>query len=231
MIKILSKVREEVDAGKLRIILASASPRRRELLGDIILGHSVPFAVQASKFKEDYDKALYKGRAHEYVAEYALQKALDVRREVIAEQSSDSVTTIIIGCDTVVVRDGTILEKPASSQEAFDTILSYSKRDVSVVSGMALILVKPNDSAQDDASDKHVSTCETCVTFAELDEDLVKAYVNTGEPMDKAGGFGIQGLGAVLISGIKGCYFNVVGLPVQMLSNNMCEFLTRNSFA
>ncbi len=176
------------------IILASASPRRRELL-DLMLSD---FRIIPS----DFDEGLVPrelGPA-EHVGYSSLMKARDV-----AAKHPDS---IVIGADTVVVVDSEILGKPADERDAARMLRLLSGRTHQVYTGIAAVR---------GVEERSGTEC-TDVTFRELSDDLIARYVATREPMDKAGAYAIQGRGAVLIAGLRGCYFNVVGLPVYRLS-------------
>lgn len=174
------------------VILASASPRRRELLS--LLGW--PFSVKVSSIEEIIAPS---ESPQDAVVRLATEKARSVR------SSSED---MVIAADTVVVLDGAILGKPSSKEEAFDMVKSLAGRSHLVMTGVAV--------AQ---GNRVVSDVEiTSVSFRELDDEGIRAYVETGEGMDKAGAYGIQGLGALLVSRIDGDYFNVVGLPLHRLS-------------
>ena len=172
------------------LVLASASPRRTVLLDMLGLVHEVVHA--------NVDETLVPGEsAAAQVERLACAKAL-----AVADLRLDA---IVLGADTVVVLDGQLLGKPASRQDALATLLRLAGRDHMVLSGIAL--VSPGGIVY-----SAVST--TRVTFRTLHEDLARRYVSTGEVLDKAGSYGIQGLGAALIESIEGDYFTVVGLPV-----------------
>lgn len=171
------------------IILASASPRRRELLSQIC-----DFKVITS----DCDENCSITEPRDLVCELSLRKA-----KAIAATDDD----IVIGADTVVAVDGKILGKPHSEREAKEMLMALSGKTHSVFTGVTVI-----------KGDKVITFAEeTCVTFYELTDKLIDRYVASGEPMDKAGAYGIQGKGCVLVQGISGDYFNVVGLPVARL--------------
>lgn len=185
----------------MRIVLASASPRRRELLG--ITGLS--FEVIPSAVEESTNPGI---PAASLARLLALSKARDV-----AARLSDG---LVIGADTIVVVDGKILGKPESPDDAAKMLRMLSGREHSVISGVAVV------DAQ--TGREMVSHEETLVRFGPLDERVIRAYVATGEPMDKAGAYGIQGMAGMLITGICGCYFNVVGLPLARLASMLAEF-------
>jgi len=184
-----------------RLVLASKSPRRRELLK--LLGH--PFECITSAVEE----ASVTGESPaDHVRRLALAKALDV---------ADGLTgSVVIGSDTVVVLDGDIIEKPATEDEAVDMLLRLAGRTHTVYTGFALV------DADDGRTDAGFTM--TDVTMRKFDRGTAERYVGTGEPLDKAGAYGIQGYGAVLVTGIKGCYFTVMGLPVAELAERLRSF-------
>ena len=184
----------------LDVILASASPRRRELLSLIFND----FRVLPSEFDESLVPAELGPADH--VVYSATAKARDV--------ASRFPGSIVVGADTIVVVDGAILGKPAEEQDAARMLAMLSGRTHEVYTGIAVIL--------GDAERSGVECTE--VTFRELSEEIIRRYIATGEPMDKAGAYAIQGKGAVLIRCISGCYPNVVGLPLYKLSTLLGEF-------
>ncbi|MCK4271428.1 septum formation inhibitor Maf [bacterium] len=174
-----------------KLILASASPRRADLL-DLA---GIPFRRMVSGVSEDVDAPV---DPEDHVVELSRRKARDV-----AQRLSSGV---VLGADTVVVLDGEILGKPAGKREAAAMLRKLNGRTHQVYTGLTLI---------DVAGDIWISHVErTEVTFRELADEEIAEYVATGEPLDKAGAYGIQGRGALLISGIDGCFYNVVGLPL-----------------
>ena len=178
------------------VVLASQSPRRRELLGRIFS----EFEVIPSGVEEIADTA----SPEEYVKSLAAAKAEDVASRL-------SPDTLVIGSDTVVVLDGRILEKPNDEEDAFRMLAAMSGRMHEVYTGIAV------------CKDGKTTTAfqVTKVWFRDLSEDAISRYIASGEPMDKAGAYGIQQKGALLVRGIEGDYFNVVGLPLCKL----CEVL------
>ncbi|MCL1952015.1 MAG: Maf family protein [Oscillospiraceae bacterium] len=181
-------------------ILASASPRRRELLA--LLG--IPFEVHAPHVDERIDPAWDAAQAARALAG---QKAAAAAERFPGDY--------IIAADTVVEIGGALLGKPVDAADAARMLRLLSGREHRVVTGVCLRL----DQAE------RVFSQETRVRFYALDEDEIAAYVRTGEPMDKAGAYGIQGRGALLVEGIAGDYFNVVGLPVARLAREMRGFV------
>lgn len=168
-----------------KIVLASASPRRREIL--TLMG--LPFTVCVSNFEENLDKSAY-AKPHDYVLANALGKARDVAVR-------NSVADLVIGCDTVVVLDNKILEKPESEGDAFRMLRALSGRVHTVISGVVLF-------ARGKVDKPVAAFCETTsVWFAELSDATIASYIRSGEPADKAGSYGIQGLGGSFIRKVR----------------------------
>ncbi len=180
----------------MTLILASASPRRRELLGQI----GAEFEVEVSHAPEVIDTSL---SPEEMVQQLALQKA-----SAVAANHTDG---LVLGSDTIVVNDGMILGKPASAEEATAMLRSLSGKWHQVMTAVALV-----DASGKKEPWKAVEI--TGVKFRHLTDADIAAYLATGESMDKAGAYGIQGFGALLVEKIEGCYFNVVGLPLQRVA-------------
>ena len=145
---------------------------------------------------------------HIYVQELALIKAAAVARKVLERKDA-----LIISADTIVVSGGRILGKPSDEADAFAMLKMLSGKTHSVYTGYCVMSIK-------DA----YTVCgreRTEVTFRELTDERIRGYIATGEPMDKAGAYGIQGMGAMLVKGIEGDFFNVVGLPVGALAETL----------
>lgn len=183
----------------MAMILASQSPRRRELLGQ--MGFS--FTVRPAKGEELPHPELTPAQL---VEELARQKAL----EVSAEAASDDV---VVAADTVVAIDGVVLGKPRDKVHAAQMLSALSGREHTVYTGVA---VKRGETLL-------VEHEATQVRFRPLTEREIDLYIQTGEPMDKAGSYGIQGYGALLVEGIRGDYFNVVGLPICRLGRMLAQ--------
>ncbi len=182
-----------------RLILASASPRRYELLSLTLL----PFETYPSTLEEKMDHSLTPSRLVESLAE---QKAAD-----IFTQKPDCV---ILGADTIVSYQNNRLGKPKDRMEAAEMLRMLSGQTHEVYTGVCLI----------DETKKVIFSVKTNVTFHTLDENTIEWYLNTGEPFDKAGGYGIQGSGSLLVDKIEGDYFNVVGLPISKVVRSLKEF-------
>ena len=183
------------------MILASQSPRRKELLGQMGLRG---FKVTSPEVDETVDEHLPPAQV---VEELSRRKAMAVARHADGDD-------LIIAADTVVALEGAVLGKPADQREAFAMLTALSGNRHYVYTGLTVI-----------QGDRVVTQHEcTTVTFRDLEPEEISHYIATGEPMDKAGAYGIQGLGAMLVSGMEGDYFNVVGLPIFRLSRILAGF-------
>ncbi|XP_072252693.1 probable bifunctional dTTP/UTP pyrophosphatase/methyltransferase protein [Leuresthes tenuis] len=198
-------------AGKL-VVLASSSPRRLEILRNA----GLRFEVVPSWFKETLDKGLFK-TPQEYAVETAKQKALEVARRMPFKHLKTP--NMVIGADTIVTVDGMILEKPVDKQDAYKMLSRLSGKEHSVFTGVAIILCHEKENEVDYQLIDFYE--ETKVKFADLSEDMLWEYINSGEPMDKAGGYGIQALGGMLVEYVHGDFLNVVGFPL----NHFCKQL------
>jgi septum formation protein len=178
-----------------RLILASASPRRRELLTQA--GYT--FEVRPAHIDEDL-------RLDEEPITYVVRLARDKARAVFAAVNDPD--AIVLGADTTVTLDSHILAKPEDAADAARMLRMLSGRTHRVITGVAVATAKGTEVAAE----------ATGVQFLTLSDEEIAAYVATGEPMDKAGAYGIQGLAAKWIPRVEGCYFNVVGLPLALVS-------------
>ncbi|MCQ2492322.1 MAG: Maf family protein [Lachnospiraceae bacterium] len=181
-----------------KLILASGSPRRKEILTQVGLSFTV--------IKSDVEEVITKTNPAEIVMELSAQKAKDVYDKL---QAPDEY--LVLGSDTVVAYDGKVLGKPEDEADAFAMLNMLSGKKHSVFTGVTLV------------SDAGVDTFyeETLVEFYEMSEEEIWTYIKTGEPMDKAGAYGIQGKAAAFIKGISGDYYNVVGLPVAAVMHRL----------
>jgi septum formation protein len=183
------------------LILASGSPRRRELL--VQAGYV--FEVQPAEI----DESVREGEAPmAYVTRLAREKA-----EAVFRKNGGSAGWTVLGADTSVVVDGAILGKPRDAEDAARMLRMLGGRTHEVITGVAVVTAERVEVAAE----------VTLVEFLPLAESDIAAYVATGEPMDKAGAYGIQGRAARWIPRIQGCYFNVVGLPVSLVSTMLDE--------
>lgn len=187
----------------LNIVLASASPRRKELLKLIISD----FKVIVSNVSEEN---INNFSPHEYVLNLAREKALDVALRLEEE-------SIVIGCDTVVELDGNILQKPKDTDDAYNMLKMLANKTHNVITGVCLV---------NTLTEKRLSFFETTkVMFGGVSDEEIKKYIETGEPMDKAGAYGIQGYAAKFVKRIEGDYLNIVGLPVYRLNVELTKIL------
>lgn len=182
-----------------KIVLASGSPRRKELLAKA----GVKFSVMVSDGEEKINLA----DPAEIVKKLSFDKAMDVAEKLLHE----STPHLIIGADTVVAVDGQILGKPADEEDALNTLLRLQGRSHQVYTGVT-ILIKEND-----IWNPHTFSEKTDVQFYPVSKEEILEYISSGEPMDKAGSYGIQGRFGIYVKGICGDYNNVVGLPVGRL--------------
>ncbi len=185
-----------------KIILASASPRRKELLEQIGLA----FDIIPSDIDEEIEA---RTSPEQYACTLSRSKAIDVAGHLAKG-------ALVIGADTIVILGDSILGKPESRDDAFLMLKSLQGNWHEVITGITVV---------DTTDNKVVSDCEkTRVKMRQLSDDMIHAYIKTGEPMDKAGAYGIQKFGSLLVERIEGCYYNVVGLSLVRLGLIFEEF-------
>ena len=182
----------------MQLILASQSPRRKELLGLF----RIPFSVQVADIDETIDPTL---PPYEEVARVSRKKA-----EAIARGDTD----VVIAADTIVVCDGKILGKPADEADAFRMLRLLSGKRHQVMTGLTVLR---GDTAR-------VCTEVTDIHFRELSEGEIRAYIATGEPMDKAGAYAIQGGAGTFVEALDGSFENVMGFPVEEVGAMLKQF-------
>ncbi len=183
------------------IVLASASPRRKELLEKI----GLKFTADASDYPEEIHSDL---EPEELVKTLSLEKARTVARKYP--------NAIIIAADTIGVLRGKIIGKPFTSDEAEKMLQALSGKSHHVITGFTIL---------DSESNKRLTrTVETRVYIKKLSPTEIQNYVRTGEPLDKAGAYAIQGLGSLIVEKITGDYYNVMGLPLNVLGESLKEF-------
>jgi septum formation protein len=190
---------------KKPLVLASKSPRRRKLLSSL----GFEFDVVESNYKEVKSSGYFDFR------DYVINSAFNKADEVAKRMKKDC---IVIGADTIVVLDNEILHKPVDRQDAFQILKKLSNRSHTVFTGVAMI---------DNQTERSLSNVQaTEVRFRELQDEEIWAYIESGSPMDKAGAYGIQDdFGAVFVSHINGCYYNIVGLPLEMFYTMLKKFV------
>jgi len=190
-------------ASCMSIVLASASPRRRKLLEQL----GFELQIVPSSVDETFDHTL---APSEMAKQLAYRKAADIAQSHLSR--------IVLGADTIVVVDGSMIAKPDDAEDACKMLARLSGRSHQVWTGVSLIQLDRNLEIS-------FSEC-TEVQFAPLTSHEIEAYVATGSPLDKAGAYGIQDdWGAVFVSGIKGDYYNVVGLPLHAMYRNLLRFV------
>ncbi len=186
-----------------KIILASASPRRKQLME--MLG--LDFEILKPVTNEQFDNLLC---IDENIKNITYKKACSI----IDKYSI--LNALIIAADTVVIHGGTVLTKPKDDIEAFNMLQKLSSQTHEVLTGVYVL---------DTLSGKAIyKSKKTKVTFKNITQAEISAYIASGEPFDKAGAYGIQGLGSVFINRIEGCFYNVVGLPISLLYDLLKEF-------
>lgn len=180
-----------------QIVLASGSPRRKELVARL----GLDFAICPSQIDE---AQVEKTRPKELVTKLARLKA---------EEVANRKAGVIIAADTVVSLQQQILEKPATEKEAYSMLKKLSGKEHQVTTGVTVI----------SGSEEITEHQQTTVQFRAIDDQEINQYIATGEPMDKAGAYGIQSKGAVFVTGINGCFYNVMGMPLAWLVKTLKE--------
>ena len=203
---------------KIDIVLASGSPRRKELLER----EGVEFTVRVSEVDESLEPDLLR-QSEEAAKKLAERKARAVLEEMLNEAYVG--TAMVVGADTMVVVDGAIYGKPEDEADARRILGELSGRAHQVITGVSVWLAGA-PANEEDISIAFRSFAETShVVFKELDDELIERYIATGEPMDKAGAYGVQGKGGeMLVERVAGDFDNVVGLPVKRLIAEFQEF-------
>jgi septum formation protein len=200
--------------GEIDLILGSASNPRKAVLSQL----GVPFTVRVSSFPEDLEKELFR----DDYSEYPLATSREKTKNILAQLGIVPKPTVLITCDTVVLKDKQhIIEKPEDEEHAKTLLRSLSGTEHQVVTGVVVTL----RTIEGDLSEEFRSV--THVKFRELSEDIISAYVASGEPFNKAGGYGIQGLGELLVEELKGSFTNVVGIPLCDVSHVVAALLGR----
>ena len=191
-----------------RIVLASASPRRSELLGQA----GFEFTVIPSKGEE----IITKSHPAEVVEELSLQKAREVAARILDGTEPVKDFRVVIGADTVVAAEHRILGKPSDREDARRMIEMLQGNVHQVYTGVTLIVKDSEGNVQTSTFHER-----TDVDVCEMTGEEIEAYIDTREPYDKAGAYGIQGSFGIYIRGIRGCYYNVVGLPISRLYHEL----------
>lgn len=206
---------------KYNLILASKSPRRKELLGHL----NLPFEVITMDTAEESDALLPSDFAIEIASKKGAAVFLNVQKR---DEYGKSFFPLIVAADTIVVLGKNIFGKPSNREEAENTLLALSAKTHKVITGVDVRFLKF------DGNESSFSFfCETEVTFSKITEDVLRVYLDSGESMDKAGAYGIQGAGLTFIENVSGSYSNVVGFPLSHFINELSSHVGsnwRNSF-
>jgi septum formation protein len=188
------------------LILASTSPRRQELITTL----GLPVMVRPSHADEDTPAG--------WLPERIVEELANRKAKVVWETVRGTMRTpaVVVGSDTIVALDGQIMGKPKDPEDAVDMLSRLAGRTHEVFTGVCCIGLLDGQTV--------TSHRVTKVRIRELTPDQIRRYVKTGEPMDKAGAYGVQGIGALLVDSLEGCYFNVVGLPLSLLAVQLERF-------
>jgi septum formation protein len=214
-----------------KLILASSSPRRREILE----AAGISFEVVAAPVAEERKPG---ESPEEFVCRIATEKAVAALRKLAERSGSPSSNALpskapskapILGADTVVVIGTRILGKPDSPEEAREMLRLLSGKQHRVLTGVCLLSPPHVWPCPVSSVHKTVQAASTTVRFSQLSEGEIEQYVSSGEPFDKAGAYGIQGLASKFVENIQGCYFNVVGLPVALVYQMLKQYDSRAS--
>jgi len=193
----------------MKLVLASSSARRAEILANAgFTFDTLPTSVSESRLPDES-------------AEHMVRRLAEAKVRAAAAKLPRS--AMVIGADTVVRIDDAVLGKPASAEDARAMLRRLSGRTHEVLTGLAVMRV-PEGASRPSRLRASVETETTRVSFAPLTSEEIDEYVASGEPMDKAGAYGIQGRGGRFVTGVEGCYFNVVGLPLARLYRMLREF-------
>lgn len=196
----------------VKVILASGSPRRKELFERMGIAFSV--------IKSDEEEVITKTLPEEVVIELAGQKAQAVADRVVKNNLIKE-DTLVVGADTIVVSEGRILGKPKDEEDARSILMSLSGKEHLVYTGVCALFLDKTGAIKEDKSFSFAD--ETSVIMYPFMEEEALAYIRTGEPMDKAGAYGIQGIGTCLVKEIRGSYENVMGFPMASFFRLACQ--------
>lgn len=196
----------------VKVILASGSPRRKELFERMGIAFSI--------IKSDEEEVITKTLPEEVVIELAGQKARTVADRIVKTDFSKE-DTLVVGADTIVVSEGRILGKPKDEEDARTILMSLSGKEHFVYTGVSALFLDKTGRIIEDKSFSFAD--ETSVTMYPFMEEEALAYIRTGEPMDKAGAYGIQGIGTCLVKEIRGSYENVMGFPMASFFRLACQ--------
>lgn len=197
---------------KIKIVLASSSPRRREMLKWL----NIPFEIIPSKFNEEKPIGKTILEKVEYIAS---QKGKNICSQL--KSGNDNQNFLVISADTIVELDGIIFGKPKSRSEASQVLLQLSGKQHNVITSVYLNLFNP----EREKGKELLFSTKTEVLFDNIDMDILNLYLDTSDSLDKAGGYGIQGMAQLFIKSIDGNYSNVVGLPINQVERSISEMI------
>jgi septum formation protein len=203
---------ERFRKGEIDLILGSSSAPRKAVLEQL----RVPFTVRVSSFAEDLNKECFK----DDFTEYPLATSREKSKDILGQIGCVSKPTVLVTCDTIVLLDKQhIIEKPNDAEHARDLLRSLSGTEHQVVTGVVVTLrFRDTDFCEE-------FKAVTSVLFQDLSDDVIAAYVDSGEPFNKAGGYGIQGIGELLVDQVKGSFSNVVGIPLHDVTKVIASLL------
>ncbi len=190
------------------VILASSSPRRQQLISSL----SLPYRIEVS----DVDETTDPGRTPSQIVEELSERKARAIYERYEREPAQAEDGVIVGSDTIVVLDGNVLGKPRDEEDAFRMLKRLQGREHEVYSGVACIGLADGRTS--------VAHERTVVRMKPMSDERIRRYIATREPLDKAGSYAIQGIGATIVERIEGDYFNVVGLPMSLLSDMLADF-------
>lgn len=230
---LLSVIDRISTTGPIRLVLASQSPRRREILD--MMGLAGRYDIIPSPLDEELlGRKLASSPENitpqKYAVELAEAKAYAVVEQMVninnkkGIKDDDIATVFILGSDTIVDLDGEILEKPSDKDDAVRMLSKLSSRSHKVHTSVAIYRVDAGEGGKETLITSFVDTAN--VTFSSLSEDDIAAYVLTGESQDKAGGYGIQGIGGQLVQRIEGDFFTIMGLPMHRVSRELANAIS-----
>jgi len=204
------------------IVLASGSPRRLQIFQQN-MGLTNTRVIASTFDESSLDKSQF---AHPslFVVENARQKALQVASSLKQQESTSSAKIdLLVSADTIVSFGDEILEKPKNVEDARRMLKKLSGNQHKVYTGVCFMIAPNGNDSEEERLITFVE--ETTVMFDELGDSVIEAYIETGEPFDKAGSYGIQEKGGMFVKGISGCYFNVMGFPMQRFSKELAKVL------
>lgn len=206
---------DKFKSGEIELVLGSASAPRRAVLGQL----GIPFKVIVSSFPEDLDKASFSDDFTQYPLATSRGKTEDILKQI----GKSHKPTVLVTCDTVVLKDSKhIIEKPDDAVHARDMLRSLRGSEHHVATGVVVTF------SNGKASSRSEFVATSHVKFSDFSDATIDAYIATGEPYNKAGGYGIQSLGELLVDSIAGSHTNIIGLPLKETARAIASLLQEN---